>query len=91
MLEVRSGDWLGGAGGGYGGSSPRETGQGWAPDTVAVFAIGRPTLQHRYLDCGTLISERSLRSRHPMPYRWWAVAGKEPPMAGACMAGKVLG
>ena len=21
--------------------------------------------QHRYLDCGTLISERSLRSRHP--------------------------
>jgi hypothetical protein len=47
--------------------------------------------QHRCLDCGTLISERSLRSRHPMSCRRPAAAGKEPPMAGACMVGEVLG
>jgi hypothetical protein len=47
--------------------------------------------QHRYLDCGTLISERSLRSRHPMPRHRRAAARKEPPVAGACMVGEVLG
>ena len=46
--------------------------------------------QHRYLDCGTLISERSLRSRHPKSRHRRAVR-KEPPVAGACMVGEVLG
>jgi hypothetical protein len=46
--------------------------------------------QHRYLDCGTLISERTLRSRHPMS-RHRLIARKEPPVAGACMVGEVLG
>jgi len=46
--------------------------------------------QHRYLDCGTLISERSLRSRHPKS-RHRRTARKEPPVAGACMVGEVLG
>lgn len=61
---------------------------------------GRPTRivgfhgacwQHRCLDCGTLNSERSLRSRHLTSCRRRAVAGKEPPVAGACMVGEVLG
>jgi hypothetical protein len=47
--------------------------------------------QHRYLDCGTLISERSLPSRHPLSREPAAVARKEPPVAGACMVGEVLG
>ena len=59
--------------------------------------------QHRSLDCGTLVSEGSLRWRcRPAksagccqaPGGWSFVqrgSRKEPPMAGACMVGEVLG
>ena len=59
--------------------------------------------QHRSLDCGTLILNDRCGDGC-MPYRWRAAAGapggwrrwqrgsrKEPPMAGACMVGEVLG
>ena len=59
--------------------------------------------QHRSLDCGTLILNDRCGDGC-MPYRWRAaarrqeggVAGsavgrKEPPVAGACMVGEVLG
>jgi hypothetical protein len=46
--------------------------------------------QHRYLDCGTLIlSGRYGRGTVSRGRR--AVARKEPPVAGACMVGEVLG
>ena len=46
--------------------------------------------QHRYLDCGTLIlSGRCGRGTNVALSA--GAARKEPPMAGACMVGEVLG
>lgn len=46
--------------------------------------------QHRYLDCGTLILSGRC-GRAPMSRCRWAAVRKEPPVAGACMVGEVLG
>ena len=46
--------------------------------------------QHRYLDCGTLILSGRC-GRDAMSRCQRAAARKEPPVAGACMVGEVLG
>ena len=53
----------------------------WGPSSVArpgmqrfVLGFHAASWQHRYLDCGTLNSERSLRSRHQCR----AVCGQSP-------------
>ena len=47
--------------------------------------------QHRYLDCGTLILSGRCGRGTPCRGRRQVAARKEPPMAGACMVGEVLG
>jgi|SRR6185437_6461461 hypothetical protein len=47
--------------------------------------------QHRYLDCGTLFLSGRCGRGTPCRGRRQVVARKEPPMAGACMVGEVLG
>ena len=69
---------------------PGPSGDGRAPRQRFALGFHAASWQHRYLDCGTLISERSLRSRHPKSRHRRAVR-KEPPVAGACMVGEVLG
>jgi hypothetical protein len=68
---------------------PRATGSGRQRRKRLLLGFRAASWQHRYLDCGTLISERSLRLRHPMS-RHRRAARKEPPVAGACMVGEVL-
>ena len=47
--------------------------------------------QHRYLDCGTLFLSGRCGRGTPCRGRRQVAARKEPPMAGACMVGEVLG
>ena len=74
----------------------------WAGDKVAVFAIARAaqrlilgfhaaSWQHRYLDCGTLFLSGRCGRGTPCRGRRQVAARKEPPVAGACMVGEVLG
>ena len=57
------------------------------------FALGfhAASWQHRYLDCGTLILSGRCGRGTPMSRCRRAAARKEPPVAGACMVGEVLG
>ena len=47
--------------------------------------------QHRYLDCGTLVLSGRCGRGTPCRGRRQVAARKEPPVAGACMVGEVLG
>lgn len=47
--------------------------------------------QHRYRDCGTLVLSGRCGHGTPCRGRRQVAARKEPPVAGACMVGEVLG
>ena len=76
---------------------------GCASDKAAVFAVGHASRQrlilgfhaaswqHRYLDCGTLFLSGRCGRGTPCRGRRLVAARKEPPVAGACMVGEVLG
>ena len=57
------------------------------------FTLGFHTAswQHRYLDCGTLVLSGRCGRGTPCRGRRQVAARKEPPVAGACMVGEVLG
>ena len=85
---------------------PGPSGDGRAPRQRFALGFHAASWQHRYLDCGTLMlsvrcgtefnripaRDRRTAARRQGGWRDWQRSGrKEPPVAGACMVGEVLG